>query len=188
MSKLRPLLFTGPMVRAILQGRKTQTRRLKLCGLPGNQLWVRETFASGVLGCESQGGYSYRADHNDPRGDGPANPMKWTPSIFMPFAAARIFLRITSVREELLRRITEADAEAEGVLAMPRPPRSGGPSFVASYKVLWDQINGTRAPWASNPMVYVTTFERICPCKVIEVDLGEDPDRLHVPTGEGFAY
>ena len=64
----RPILFSGPLVRAILEGRKTQTRRvckpswlryldpsepedhaaaLAQCpyGQPGDRLWVRETFA-----------------------------------------------------------------------------------------------------------------------------------------------
>jgi len=49
----RPMLFSAPMVRAILAGRKTQTRRIWSgdsvadCpyGQTGEGLWVRETFA-----------------------------------------------------------------------------------------------------------------------------------------------
>lgn len=52
--KERPILFSAPMVRAILNGSKTQTRRvakgLIACpyGKPGDQLWVREAWRIGA--------------------------------------------------------------------------------------------------------------------------------------------
>ncbi len=81
--KERPILFKGEMVRAILEGRKTVTRRaLKMphgywetspsgelvpvpinCpyGNPGDRLWVRETFAQ--VGHVDPGYLTYRATY-----------------------------------------------------------------------------------------------------------------------------
>ncbi|ASG87580.1 hypothetical protein [Salmonella enterica] len=139
--KERGMIFNAEMVRAILEGRKTQTRRpvnsstadlLDLqkqyphkkynigCpfGQPGDRLWVRETWAE--AGASAPDLTLYRANYpehvpahyeNVPPVDG----IRWTPSIHMPRWASRITLEITSVRVERLNNISYDDAISEGI-------------------------------------------------------------------------
>jgi hypothetical protein len=204
--KERPVLFSGEMVRAILAGRKTQTRRLfrgasdlpgdffSPHGVPGDRLWVRETFAWSDLPKAPR-----RTDTGKPfvvyrangeivasvgafHGNG-VQRMNWTPSIYMPRWASRIDLEITAVRCERLQDITEEDARAEGVAPFYERFQSIGRDqrittgelaadapYRASFAVLWDEINGDRASWASNPWVWAIAFKRIRPA--VEVSRG----------------
>jgi hypothetical protein len=143
--KTRPILFSGPMVRAILENRKTQTRRIakefdslknidKLLarfpnqegcpyGKPSDRLWVRETCA--ILDRQTrQTAIWYRADCDPgpvnevctmPDGSRPPDGLRWRPSIHMPRWASRITLEITDVRVERLQEISREDAIAEGI-------------------------------------------------------------------------
>lgn len=164
----RPILFSGPMVRAILDGRKTVTRRIvkpqtyplatpdmKAChwkddlwvfgvlanagvgdvwrcpfGVPGDRLWVRETFCwkrdpiTAKLDC----GFWYAATDDTPsatdddgfqkyRKDGTeASP--WISGLRMPREASRLTLEVVSVRVERLQEISIADIAAEGVVKL----------------------------------------------------------------------
>ena len=155
--KERPILFSAPMVRAILDGRKTQTRRIakvtdKDCkpgmitplagfvprtianhisycpyGKTGDRLWVRETFK------QYNGIISYKADgnwisdFNDIDNFNPHENIKWKRSIHMPRSASRILLEITGVRVERLQDISEEDAIAEGISRVPFRPCDGWP-------------------------------------------------------------
>lgn len=141
-----PLLFTSEMVRALIDDRKIQTRRLRFKGSAGDWIWVRETFT--VVAGE----VIYRATEGRSLCD-----LKWKPSIFMPRSASRISLEVTAVRVEPLQAITEADAKAEGVLGISFGEEA---PYRTTYAELWNKINGHKAPWSSNPAVHVIEFRR----------------------------
>ena len=136
----KPILFNTDMVRAILDGRKTVTRRVvkhnvdailnspyhkehpqvedkqiisKLClppYHPGDILYVRETWGEGYEE------YIYKADDklaNLPEFKG-SSKLIYRPSIHMPKEAARIFLKVTDVRAERLQEIDDEQAKKEG--------------------------------------------------------------------------
>lgn len=186
-AKERPILFSGPMVRAILEGRKTMTRRVvnpqpaewitkskieldllaNRCpyGQPGDVLWVRETFRlpSGYDDatpeeieaqiCPSM--VRYLAD-----GDCDLSG-KNRPSIFMRRCWSRILLEVVSVRVELVREITHADAIREG--CRPHPAQESQ-SVNGDFERLWDSINAKRGyGWDANPWVWVVEFKRVSP-------------------------
>lgn len=197
------------MVRAIMEGRKTETRRLQgleelnddpdqnkviedfgtwwECPLvwddtqcvriskkhyPGDEIWVKETYATATEP-EHAWGPLYRADNDADT----ARVEKWKPSIFMPRKLSRITLRVTGERIERLQAITEEGAIAEGIKMftkdgvlmkfcagdhgepgnvpwadMPRSARD-------AYAALWDSIN-PKTPWSFNPWVRVIQFEK----------------------------
>lgn len=134
--KEHPILFSGPMVRAILEDRKTQTRRVESprnSYEPGDRLWVRETWGVGCRPDPRYGwrdGVEYRADEaycddvellplyspSTPDDfDYEDMPRGWRPSIHMPRWASRITLEVTGVRVERLQDICGYDARSEGI-------------------------------------------------------------------------
>lgn len=166
----RPILFSAPMVRALLEGRKTQTRRLAWKrhhdpdlmrdedrpspwqrAQPGDTLWVRETFSLDRCGSRI---CWYWADLNPEFGD-------WTepkPSIYMPRWASRITLHVEAVRVERLQEISEADALAEGAYNPDAAPGMH-PDIAARdhFRHLWNTLHGEGA-WQANPEVVVIGF------------------------------
>lgn len=128
---IKPILFNTEMVRAILDGRKSCTRRIvkhdveailnspyhkehpevedeqiisKLCippYQPGDILYVRETFIQAAANI-----FWYKADDKLWM----SKDLLWKPSIHMPKKVARIWLKVTDVRVERLQEITEEQA------------------------------------------------------------------------------
>lgn len=171
----RPIIFSGPMVRALLEGRKTQTRRLATSPLSravvGDRLWVRENFHP-WKGSASGKTIVYVADDrwiDWGSGETFIDKVQWltsmTPSIHMPRWASRLTLTVTRFQLQHLHEITEADAIAEGVtdemvgkavteLDNPLPDSP----WVGGYAWLWSSLHG-RASWDENPMVVAVEFE-----------------------------
>lgn len=141
MSRVLPILFNMDMVRAILDGRKTVTRRkvknpAKPPCLAGDTLYVRETWNYGYIETsdipessetwfepvrpngecgeyiKALSRYFYKADVDAP---GKEIDMIWRPSIHMPKSAARIWLKITDVRMERLQDMSRDNAIKEGI-------------------------------------------------------------------------
>ena len=216
----RGMIFNSEMVRAILDGRKTQTRRIiKDCtvgrdpiskfiqigkkfigcypedvpelireccpyGVPGDRIWVRETFQGPLFDFEQMEAYQedsskfkkpefcvYKADGKPAPEFFDADDnlhCGWRPSIHMPRWASRITLEITGVRVEQLKSISEEEARSEGVARL----REGfwkhyQPGWTqhqlsarGSFATLWDSIYGF-GDWDRNPWVWVVEFKRI---------------------------
>lgn len=165
--------MSAPMVRAILEGRKTQTRRVaeitSRCphGVPGDRLWVRETWQRGEdfkvtegTNHPAKGRFYYRADEDaDPFG---FTGTPWRPSIFMPRSASRITLDLTGVRVERVQEISEEDAKAEGITAPMYPLGNGKATYRLAYSHLWDSLNAKRGfGWEKNPWTWVLEFKPI---------------------------
>lgn len=182
MSTERPILFSGPLVRAILDGRKTVTRRLikpqpptlgrphyctwedhftdpcddwvpRQCADPGDVLWVRETW--GLAGDAPV----YRAEAPVGREDIVRELLdggRWRPSIHMPRRFARLFLEVTDVRPERLQAITREDILAEGVGI----PALSTELLREAWVDIWDGIYGAKPgqSWADNPWVWRVAF------------------------------
>lgn len=207
---MKPILFNTIMVRAILDGEKTCTRRIIKKEIPegyeplgfvlyptndkelgnlvfggkganvyyakppykvGDVLYVRETwninpsweFDKNYINLPSkESKYIYKAT-NDFNGG-------WKPSIHMPKEAARIFLKVTSVRAERLKDITDEGCYQEGI---------SGTSFYdeaehiqiagiglndslerAAFSLLWNStVKEDKYSWEANPWVWVIEFE-----------------------------
>lgn len=133
-----PIIFSAPMVRALLAGQKTQTRRLAWRATkptrsfpegtmraspwqgvkPGDRVWVRENFA--FVGGGDPGEPLYAADwQEDAKARGfesiPAKAPRWTPSIHMPRVVSRLTLSVTATKVEPLQALSRTDALAEGI-------------------------------------------------------------------------
>lgn len=208
-----PILFSTPMVQALLAGIKTMTRRIvkdtdwitndneveisdngkmvhftpkgqgtSMAGRVskyeiGDLLWVKESYyAYGKWvknGLTKKGSQKFKfvdltADDylyndNPPKTiqQGRSEVIGWykRPSLFMPKAAARIWLKVTDIKVERLQDITEEDAVKEGVETLGLYP-GYNVSAKGKFEGLWNLINGDES-FDANPWVFAYSFDVI---------------------------
>lgn len=226
--KLRHLDCRDWEVRAILDGRKTQTRRILTVpwkgrvrtlpyepwyldedgrlmvdcdedgyreaseclpcpyGVPGDELWVRETgwlyrsseltmfaYGDGSTRCLLDGGRTHdeppKVVNGKPWRASDCHIWKKKPSILMPKWASRLTLVVRSVRVERLSAVTDADARAEGARELPLQegepgawwqlgdgPHARTPRL--AYIAAFRAMHKLAA--AADPWLWVVTFDR----------------------------
>jgi hypothetical protein len=186
-ARLRPILFSTPMVRALLDGRKTMMRTVLkphpafqggiASGVLSTGMWAiypedlggpggafGRTFAKGDLLWVKETwreGEQYVPESIFYFADAPWHEgAGWRPSIHMPRRFSRLTLRVTNVRVQRLQDISEDDAMAEGADLVLLPPDGGSSPCTEGFRALWTRINGPGS-WESNPWVAAITFDVI---------------------------
>lgn len=184
---VRGILFSAPMVRALLAGTKAQTRRAvkvregsahadarsPYCR-PGDLLWVRETFFA-------YGRWDRRYNEKTQRGewrfadmtresgrpyqyaaDNPGLPVEKGRSATPGwYTRPALFMPRAASRillEVVAMRVERLQAISEqDAIAEGVEQIAGNP--VESYRALWERINGTGS-WDANPLIWVVEFRR----------------------------
>jgi hypothetical protein len=186
--KERPIIMGAESVRAILEGRKTQSRRVikpqpKFIGSPnvpfktddanpkgiincpygkvGDRLWVRETVFFET--------FHQQSDEELERDGFNPNIGVWVyradnhdyPTITANWTSPMFMPREAS---RITLQITDIRVERVQDITEEDAIAEGVESFntVASYSYLWDSLNAKRGyPWENNPWVWVISFKRV---------------------------
>ena len=153
----------------LLDVRKSALSRFPLGPENGNRLgpdvW-------GVV-VEYSDGYEHETsvDGKKPKQTRERGETGWRPAIHMPRWASRLTLEVMSVRVERLQEISEGDCWDEGIEEWLKDDKNlprysdGTPNkynnITQAFQAMWNSINAKRAPWASNPWVWVIEFRGV---------------------------
>lgn len=194
-SRQIPVAFMVELVRKLLSGDKTHTRRI-ITNIwrdvePGDMMWVKEKYALQTVHRSNYGQHTsaiYAAD--DPQDgfegaskDGSIFRTGWKTPRFMEKCYSRITLVLNEVREEPLNSISHNDVLAEGCDVFPNAP--GGPCYAfpgtgyhesglchsatdVAFSQVWDKLHKKEGEtWADNPTVKVLVFD-VFRCNVMQ--------------------
>jgi hypothetical protein len=181
------VIMSTPMVQALLEGRKTQTRRLATSPLRscqiGDRLWIREhvfvppreiSERDWRDGADTWPAAIYAADDME-AGRDMVERCGWRsrPSIHMPRTLARLVFDVVDVRFQSLHDISYDDVLAEGCPVDPdyrdTTQDQSNPHMVSIgvaqwqsprlwYHRLWASLHSEES-WQSNPDVVALTFK-----------------------------
>ena len=168
----KPIVFSPYMVRAILEGRKTVTRRMIK--------YFPDCFESPIIENFKGDWYCYDSEYPDEGAIKINQPYKiknilwvkeewsstpdghihyratdealgpWKPSVFMPRSIPRINLMVVDVRAEKLKDITKEDIAKEGFEMLPQHPDLMAP--------FWNKVYGRKYSWDSDLWVWRIEF------------------------------
>ncbi|WP_418181256.1 hypothetical protein ACNSOL_12170 (plasmid) [Aliarcobacter lanthieri] len=159
LQKAKPIIFNTKMVKAILDGRKKQVRRVVgdvgiseyfnvytthrkkgkhvqqavfMC--VGQPIYINYKYEIGDIlwvreTFAENFGIQKRVVYKAEFNNDAPLSIKWKPSIHMPKKYARIFLKVTNVRIERLQDISDEDCISEGIIS----EQSGSDSYVTYY-------------------------------------------------------
>lgn len=185
----KPILFSGPMVRAILEGRKTQTRRIakEVATLQPGHKW-RECLCMEIDPSDTP--CVTCACRFDARWE--AGDRLWVRETFAlhPEDGSTIYRcdrggdyqgaaqgyfkwkpsifmpraasRITlEITRVRVERLQEISEEDAREEGVPGYSDGSPMDYRWGFQMLWDSINGKTHPWESNPYVWCISFKRI---------------------------
>ena len=167
---MKGIKFNSEMVNAILEGGKTQTRRVVPSLRELNSINVEERCVYGEVGDKffvkedvwnSDGDFNYSADDKLANYDEKFREKysSWgvVPAHYIKQEQSRIILEITDIRVERLKNISEGDAIKEGYKVDLSTPYS----LFDLFKLDWDLKNRSHPikSWGANPFVWVIDFK-----------------------------
>lgn len=154
------------LTKAVLSGRKTQTRRNSCRYKVGEVVAIAQSY--------KDAGVRFVQEEDKEFGcyDFPAEQTKgWNNKMFVKADLMPRHIRIIAMRQERLQDISDEDCLKEGIIAELDPLENGRPAYDYTYDYnhyfdtpreayasLIDRLNG-KGTWASNPIVWVYDFE-----------------------------
>ncbi len=188
--KERPIIFSGEMVRAILERRKTQTRRVikpqplseisyrDYCavvdgkkifcpyGQPGDRLWVKETLHRFDIDLHSTMiGATYDADLTAVIGQGPQG--SWCGrALGWPWKHDTLpSIHMPRWASRITLEITGVKVERLQDITVGDAINEGFGRYgfpIDGFEMIWDRLNAKRGyVWDVNPWVWVIEFKKI---------------------------